>query len=251
MAHFAIVTHRGITTKAPENTVAAFQAAVELGADAIELDVRLTADQVLVVYHYYYLDGATTGRGPIFAFTLDQLRDLRVLDRSNPDSPGEKIPTLYEVLERFVGRIGLEIEIKGPEPEAPAIVAAALQRFIQHWPMLEVTSYEPAFLLEMRRLCPGLAVDLLVPRSEPWMNLDVVAYQACHRARLAQARAVHMHPTQLSAEVVQGIRERGIDVHAWDVNDDAGLRTAAAFDILRVCTDDFPRACAYRKQAGS
>jgi hypothetical protein len=82
------------------------------------------------------------------------------------------------------------------------------------------------------------------------MNLDVVAYQACHRARLAQARAVHLHLTQLSAEVVEFIRGQGIEIHAWDVNDEAGLATVATLDILRACTDNFRRVLAYREQFG-
>jgi glycerophosphoryl diester phosphodiesterase len=55
MNHFEIVAHRGISTEAPENTMASFRKAIELGADAVELDVRLPADKIPVVYHYYYL----------------------------------------------------------------------------------------------------------------------------------------------------------------------------------------------------
>ena len=66
MKNFEIVAHRGIPTEAPENTIASFQRALELGADAIELDVRLTADKIPVVYHYFYLQENTSASGPIF-----------------------------------------------------------------------------------------------------------------------------------------------------------------------------------------
>ncbi len=188
MTSLEIVAHRGIATEAPENTLAAFRRAVELGADAVELDVRLTADRVPVVYHYYYLDEVTTARGPIFAYTLDQLRDVQVLCKANPAAPPDGIPTLSQVLEQFGGQIGLEIEMKGPEPEAPDIIGSVLRRFAQHWPCIEVTSYEPALLQAMHRACPGLATDVLFRPSEPWMKLDVVAYQAAQYARLAGAR---------------------------------------------------------------
>ena len=246
MAHFEIVAHRGIATEEPENTAAAFQRAIDLGADAVELDVRLTADRVPVVYHYYYLDGATTGHGPIFAHTLAQLRDVRVLCRSNPAVVPGQIPTLAEILEQFAAHIGLEIEIKGPEPEAPEIIGAILRRHSQYWQRMEVTSYEPALLLGIQQMCPGLAADLLIPRTENWMKLDVVAYQAAHRARLARARAVHLHPTQLSTAVVRTLGEQGTRIHAWDVNDEPRLRTIAAFEIPRICTDDFSQAWAFR-----
>ena len=251
MAYFEIVAHRGIATEAPENTAAAFQRAIELGADAVELDVRLTADRVPVVYHYTYLDEITTGHGPIFAQTLAQLRAVRVLCKSNPTVAAGQIATLSEILEQFGGQIDMEIEIKGPEPEAPAIIGAVLRRFRRHWGRMEVTSYEPALLLEIQRGCPGLTADLLFPRSESWMKLDVVAYQAGQQARLARARAVHLHPTQLSAAVVKTLRGQGTQIHAWDVNDEAGLRAIAAFEISRICTDNFRQAWAFRNLRNS
>lgn len=73
MSYFEIVAHRGVPTELPENTLPSFERAVELGADVIELDVRLTRDRVPIVYHYFYLDEATTGAGPVFQFTFDQI----------------------------------------------------------------------------------------------------------------------------------------------------------------------------------
>jgi len=69
------------------------------------------------------------------------------------------------------------------------------------------------------------------------MDLDVCAYWALQRGRLAHARAVHLHPTQLSTEVVATIRSGGLDVHAWDVNDEESLAHVAEVGISKVCTD--------------
>lgn len=104
MAHLEIVAHRGVPDEAPENTLLSFQRAIELGADAIELDVRLTSDRVPVVYHYFYLDETTSASGPIFNYTLEQLQSVRVLSDQVRGITG-KIPTLQEVLESFGGRI--------------------------------------------------------------------------------------------------------------------------------------------------
>ena len=95
---FEIVAHRGIATEAPENTLAAFQRAIDLGADAVELDVRLTADQIPVVYHYFYLDENTSVSGPIFDFTLAQLRTVEVFCKENPAIKAGRISTLAEIL---------------------------------------------------------------------------------------------------------------------------------------------------------
>jgi glycerophosphoryl diester phosphodiesterase len=151
------------------------------------------------------------------------------------------------VLETLCGTIGLEIDIKGPEPESSAAVATVLQPFKDWWDTIEVTSYEPLFLVDMQRRCPGLATDLLLPRSEAWMQRDVVTYLAVHRARLARARAVHLHPTQLSPEVVTTIRQHGIEVHGWEVNDEGTLQAMVALRIPRLCTDQLAPALAVRQ----
>jgi glycerophosphoryl diester phosphodiesterase len=243
MAIFEIVAHRGVSSEAPENTMPAFQRAIELGADAVELDVRLTSDGVPVVYHYFYLDEITDLSGPIFEYTWEQLQGLRHFKSGH-----FRIPTLHQVMETIGGKIGLEIEIKGPEPEASEKVATVLHQFKNLWETIEVTSYEPMLLFDIRQRCPGLATDLLFPRSEEWMKLDVVTYLAIHRAKLAQARAVHLHPTQLSPEVVTSIRQQGIEVHSWDVNDELTLNAMLELKIPRICTDKLQQALTFRQR---
>ena len=248
MNYFEIVAHRGIPAEAPENTLASFQRAIELGADAVELDVRLTSDKVPVVFHYFYLQAATSTSGAIFDFSLEQLRDVDVRCRDNPAVPAGHISTLPEILETIGGRIGLEIEIKGPEPEAPEIIGNVLLKFKKLWDSIEVTSYEPALLLAIQKICPGITADLLFPRSESWMGLDVVQYQAIQHTRLAHARGVHLHPTQLSEGVVSAIYHHGIEIHAWDVNDEQSLEIVVKYAIPRICTDKFKEALAFREK---
>ncbi len=243
MTSFEIVAHRGVTGESPENTIPAFQRAIELGADAVELDVRLTADGVPVVYHYFYLDEITDLSGPIFDYTWEHLQGKQQFTGGH-----FSIPTLHQVLETLGGKIGLEIEIKGPEPESSEKVASVLLQFKNWWETIEVTSYEPMLLSDIRRRCPGLATDLLFPLSEEWMKPDVVTYLAVHRAKLAQARAVHLHPTQLSPTVVSNIRNQGIEVHSWDINDEQKLNAIWEMRIPKICTDKLPEALAFRQR---
>ncbi len=249
MPWFEIVAHRGVPTDVPENTMAGFQRALELGADAVEMDVRLTRDGVPVLFHNFYLQGRTNASGPVFALTWDELRRLELTGGDSADSC--RIPALREVLEAFAGRLGLEIELKGPEPEVAEIVASELQPFRHLWETMEVTSYEPALLLAMGRLCPGLAIDLLQRRSEDWMGLDVVEHVAIQSGRLAGARAVHLHPTQLSPQVVGAVRAAGMDVHSWDVNDADSLRLMLELDIPKFDTDNLRLALDFRDGMGS
>jgi glycerophosphoryl diester phosphodiesterase len=246
MKPFEIVAHRGIPNEAPENTIASFQRAVDLGADAVELDVRLTSDRIPVVYHYFYLDVNTTASGAVFDFTFEQLKNVKVLCRENPAAKEGSISTLCEIMDIFGGKIGLEVEIKGPEPEAAEIIGNILNKHKKIWDTIEVTSYEPALLLAIQNACPGITTDLLFPRSENWMKLDVIQYQAIHRSRLAYVRGVHLHPTQLSETVVNALHEQGLEIHTWDVNDEQTLTTIANLGIPRVCTDHFKQTLAFR-----
>jgi glycerophosphoryl diester phosphodiesterase len=246
MTWFEIVAHRGAPAESPENTFPAFQRAIAMGADAVELDVRLTRDHVPVVFHYFYLDEITNLTGPVFNFTYQQLSQARFRPEKAQNEDFFRIPTLQQVLESIGGQIGLEIEIKGPEPEAPVIIGKLLREYRALWESLEITSYEPELLLAIQKECPGIVADLLSPRSEPWMGLDVVAYTAIHRARLAKARAVHLHPTQLSMTVVESIRKAGIEIHAWDVNDDQSLELVVKHQISKISTDRLGDAMLYR-----
>jgi glycerophosphoryl diester phosphodiesterase len=252
---FEITAHRGVHTEFAENTLPAFERAIELGADAVEFDVRLTRDLVPVVYHYFYLEdrysvppleGSAGLAGTVFDYTWEELQRAQAAGGESVQS--RRIPLFREVLEALAGHIGLEIEIKGPEPECVDIIATVLQDYHHLWDSMELTSYEPALLLAMQEHCPGVPTDLLLPRSESWMKLDVVAHLAIHRSRLARARAVHLHPTQLSPQVVAAIRSAGIEVHAWDVNDEASLSLSAELGMPRICTDYLGQAQAFRQR---
>jgi hypothetical protein len=84
-------------------------------------------------------------------------------------------------------------------------------------------------------------ISIEVPENKP------VAYQAFHRARLAGARAVHLHPTQFTTDVISYIRQYGVEIHAWDVYDEKSLQTSLEYNIPRLCTDQFQIAFGFRK----
>lgn len=238
---FGIVAHRGITSGEVENTQRAFRKARDLGIDAVELDVRLTRDHRAAVHHNYLVVSGQTAR-PIFEFDSADLRAAR-LDSNDP------IPMLDEILDEFAGKVGLEIELKGPEPEAAEVVSSLLASRRDAWDAIEVTAFDGALLGKLSEGCPGLGTALLFPASEPWMTDDIVAYAALHRARAAGAAVVHLAAAQLTASVVATIRRGGIDVHAHSVNDEDALRTAADYTIPWVCSDVPERALAFRARS--
>jgi glycerophosphoryl diester phosphodiesterase len=119
-----VIAHRGSSAEAPENTLPAFEAAVRRGADAIELDVRLTADGAPVVIHDATLDRTTDRSGPVAAVTLAELRTVDAgwhftpdRGRTNPCRGADmRIPTLGEVLWTFP-RLNVLVEIKEPSAQ--------------------------------------------------------------------------------------------------------------------------------------
>lgn len=109
---FVIVAHRGASAVRPENTMAAFEKAVEMGAEMIELDVVMSRDGVPVVFHDARLNRHTNGAGPLRHHSLQQLRELDAGSWFGPEFAGLKIPTLEEVLAFARGTVALNIEIK-------------------------------------------------------------------------------------------------------------------------------------------
>jgi glycerophosphoryl diester phosphodiesterase len=219
-----------------------------LGADAVELDVRLTADGIPVVFHYFYLDKHTRLPGTIFQYTWDEVSRARVLLSSTSEPAEIKIPSLDEVLAALAGHIGLEIEIKGPEPECIEAITRALRNHPSALERLEITSYETTLLERFQHRMPDIPTDLLIPLSEPWMKPDVLAYTTLNRSRLASARAVHLHASQLIPDVVNTIRQGGCEVHAWGVNDLPAWKSVVDLQVARACTDNLQLALQYREE---
>jgi len=107
-----VIAHRGFSGGAPENTLAAFKKAIDLGVDMIELDVLLSKDGQIVVIHDDTLNRTTNGKGRVTDYTLDELKQLDAGSWFGTQFSGEKIPTLKEVLELTRGKMFLNIELK-------------------------------------------------------------------------------------------------------------------------------------------
>jgi len=106
-----IFAHRGASAHAPENTLAAFELAIQQNADVIELDTKLSADGHVVVIHDQSVDRTTNGSGRVSELTLVSLRELDAGWHFSDTFRGEQIPTLEEVLEIYAGRTFLNIEL--------------------------------------------------------------------------------------------------------------------------------------------
>ena len=115
MPEFMNIAHRGASSYAPENTFAAYDKALAMGVNHIELDVHLTRDGHIVVIHDDTVDRTTNAHGSVADFTLDELRALDAGSWFDPEYAGERIRSLGETLEHYKGRLYFHIEIKQRE----------------------------------------------------------------------------------------------------------------------------------------
>lgn len=160
-----IIAHRGSSGVAPENTLAAFRQAVIDGADAIELDVRLSADGRLMVFHDAKLDRTTDMRGRIEHTGYDELQRGSAGSWFHPRFAAERIPTLEEVFEIVSNRVGVNIEIKTrPRRSRDMQLITSCLSIIRTHDATEstlVSSFHHAYLKQCRSLAPDVPTGAL------------------------------------------------------------------------------------------
>lgn len=201
--------HRGNPAQHPENTLASYRSAIELGCDMVECDVHLTADGELAVIHDHLLERTTNGHGMVSAHTLAQLRELDA-------GGGERIPLLEEVIELCRDRVGLVIETKQnpvPYPGLEEKLVAKL-RESEMIPQVSVISFHHGRIRHLKEIAPDLDAGI-VDAARP---VDPVAM-----LRAAGAELFSCYWGTLEPSMVAEIRAAGCAVGVWTVDDDLAL----------------------------
>lgn len=224
-----IIAHRGASGHAPENTFAAFERAVALGAQFIETDLHLTRDARFVAIHDRTLERTTNGRGAVRDHTLAELRQLDAgmwFDRSFMD---QRIPTLEEIL-LFARQhdvvFYLEIKYDTAWGMHHALVAALSGS--ENAARTTVISFDPPTLASLRKLDASVMMGLLVEspnRDSVKEALDVGARQLCPQSDL------------LTRELVDQAHRSDLHVVTWTVNDQAKMRSAIEAGVDGIMTD--------------
>jgi glycerophosphoryl diester phosphodiesterase len=210
-----VIAHRGDSSSAPEQTLAAFERAAALGAEMIEADVRRTRDGRLVLVHDATVERTTDGRGAVASSTFEELRALDAGSWFAPRFAGERIPALDELFALAVREeIALCLEVKGESAGERASVAGAVARELEQRGRLGVdvlASFDHEALAAAARCVPGvrLAPDRL-PERGPSVGRLIVEQAASIGARIVQH-----HHADLSADTVAAAHAAGIAVWAW------------------------------------
>jgi glycerophosphoryl diester phosphodiesterase len=190
-----VVAHRGAHIGIPENTLAAYEAAIEMGVDLVEVDLRTTSDGHIVSMHNKEIDSYVTNgqRGLVSEMTLDELKQLDIGRRIGPQWSNERIPTFDEILDLCKGRVGIYLDLKDASVET-------LVSMVKKWGMArQVLWYADGDELErIAELCPecipmpdpGPEENLpeLIQRFQPLVIASVWRYysrsfaEQCHQA---------------------------------------------------------------------
>ncbi|WP_158794784.1 glycerophosphodiester phosphodiesterase family protein [Granulicella sp. L60] len=148
-----VISHRGEHLHHPENTMPAFQAAIDAGADYFELDVRTTSDGKFVIMHDNTLDRTTNGTGEVYKHTFDEIRALDAGAKFAPAFAGTKVPTLDEAFDLAHGKINVYVDTKYADPQQ------LVDTIVKHDMQDHVVIYgNPFFLYEVRKIRPTLKV---------------------------------------------------------------------------------------------
>jgi glycerophosphoryl diester phosphodiesterase len=231
-ARTRVIAHRGFSGAAPENTIAAVKAAIELGADMAEIDVTLTADGHIVVIHDETLDRTTNGSGEVFRYSLAELQQLDAGSWFDPSFAGERIPTLDEVLSEVDDRILLNVEIKSEAVERGVVSKVASE--IREHRMVDqvvVSSFSPTALQELHSSAPEIRTAVLY-NTKFHKGQDAVEI-----VNDLEASVFNIKRQRLTRKMLRRCRENEIPVGIYTVNKPRRMRRLVKKGIDAIFTD--------------
>ncbi len=227
-----IWAHRGANVVAPENTVEAFSAAMEMGADGVELDVQRTSDGHVVVCHDETIDRTSTGKGSIADSTLAELRRHDFGNQMSRFASGVRLPTLEDVLDLLHGTGAvINIELKTTAQLYPGIAQQVFEQ-VRSWGMADrvvYSSFNHYTLREIQATGTSSPIGLLYGEAlwDPWRYAIDFGAQALHPPRQVLA----------APGMVDSCHDAGIKVHPWTVDDEQELAWLFGLGVDAVITN--------------
>jgi len=210
------IAHRGASGYKPENTLAAFKKALEIGVDGIEFDVHLTKDGIVVVIHDKSVNRTTNGIGFVANKSLKELKQLDAEDE-------EKIPTLQEVLDLINKKVQVHIELKGKNTAKP--VAKIIEEYIEKkgWKYSDffVSSFDHKELRIFKKLLPQIKIGALIigifVRYDQYVKLGVYS--------------LNIWSKLVRRSVVYKAHEKDLKLYVYTVNDKKEIRKMKSYGV--------------------
>ncbi len=240
MSYINVISHRGANIYAPQNTLPAFQRALEIGVDGFETDVHLSQDGTLVLCHNYTIDKTSNGKGSISQMTIGQLKAHDFGTYFSPKYAGTQIPTLREFLELIVENGGLRvlnIELKSPRANETSIVRDTV-RMVKEFDLFDsliLSSFDPKLLLEAKQIDPAVKTGFLYsPNSKVIFRIYRNPLEV---AKELKADALHPFSMYVNADLVRKAHEAGMEMNVWTVNSPRAIKRLALLGADGIITD--------------
>ena len=235
-----ITGHRGAAGLAPENTLAAINKGISLGADRIEIDLQQTSDGVVVVLHDETVDRTTNGTGEVKNQSFEEIKKLDAGSSFSPDFKGEKIPSLEEVLQTVNGQCDLVIEIKQGNNYYPNIIehTIALIKKYEATDWCIIHSFNLSALIETHRQFPELRLHRLFVakfRGLPFIydgsisRFDIEKYPYFEEYSIMYAFA--------TKRIIEFLHKHGKKVNVWTVDDKKHINRLINLGVDGIITD--------------
>jgi len=220
-----VIGHKGASAIAPENTLKAFQKAIELHADYVEFDAHLTKDGEIVVIHDDDTYSLTGTHSLIKDNTLEQIKKLDA-------GEGEQIPTLQELVAIAKGKIGLQLEIKSTGLLVTMVQILRKENLIQN---SIVSCFMFDELVKLKKIEPKIKIGFLLPA-------ELVRSQSIKRKIIKCERegffAIHPHFSTVDKEIVDFAHANGLKIYVWTVNDRSIMKDLIQLGVDGIITDD-------------
>ena len=223
MGSYKKIGHRGAKGHLAENTLESISLALEMGVDAIEIDVHRCATGELVVIHDFTLDRTTNGEGEVSKFDLKYLKTLLV-------EGAYRIPTLTEVLDLVEGKCYINIELKGLNTAAGACKIIGDYISERNWKYSDfiVSSFQKNELFEVYKNNPEIPIGVLSKAS---------VTEAIELGKLLKAKAIHPSMGIITRDNVKLTHEMGFEVNVWTVNDPEAIQRMQDFGVDAIISD--------------
>lgn len=240
-----VIAHQGGGGLWPGNTLFAFQRAVEMGVDVLEMDLHITADGVLVLMHDETVDRTTDGSGSIEEMTLAELKTLDAGYDWSPDD-GKTFPfrgqgitaaTLEEMFTAFPG-MPMNIEIKKTQRDMAEPFCALIRQFGKENEVL-VASFHDERMQSFRQTCPEVATSGSEDELIPLVVLSKVELGLLYRPAAVTVQAPERRSgiNILVPSFIRAARSRNMKVEAWTINDPADMQRLLALGVDGIITD--------------
>ena len=228
-----VIAHRGDKTHAPENTLAAFKLAAENGVDAIEFDLKLTADGRVVVLHDQTVNRTTNGTGSIYQLSFAEVRDLDAGAWFSEKFRAERIPTLDEVFETVDKRLYINVELANYATPGDGLVPKVIDLVKKHGikNQLLFSSFYARNLQIARLLMPEVPRGLLCKRGIRGSWGRTFTWRGDYFA-------LHPHRDDVDPRLVFRVQAAGKRVHVWTVNQEEDLKSMIDLGVDAIITDD-------------